>query len=82
VWPATHTLAVTPSPKAQLQDATPTPPVLDAVKLTGVPTSVGFGLAAEATASFTFTVTPTLDVAVLPAESVTVNVALNGPVEV
>jgi hypothetical protein len=72
-------LAVPPSPKVQVQVATPTPPVVGAVKLTAVPTSVGFGLAAAVTASLALTITETLLVAVTARVSVAVTLAVNAP---
>ena len=83
VWVVEQPLpAGEPSPKFQLQVAAPTPPEVVPVRLTTVPTSVGFGLAAADTASLALTTNDTAgEVPVAAAESVTVTVTLNVPAE-
>ena len=75
-----HPVPVVPSPKIQLQVATPTPLVVCAVKPVIEPTSAGFGLAAKVTVNFELTVSETLLVAVTPRPSVAVTLAANEPV--
>src|SRR6266487_2339585 len=80
VWVVEQPVPVVVSPKAQLQVAVPTPPVVGAVKSTRTPTSVRFGLALAVTASLALTATVILAVAFTPRPSVAVTVALNVPV--
>jgi hypothetical protein len=55
------------------------PPVVEAVKPTAKPTSVGFGLATAVAISFGLTITETLPFAVIPRSSVAVTLEVNVP---
>ena len=81
MWLAEHVLAVPLSPKVHLQVGVPRPPVVGAVEPTATLTSVGLGVATAVTVNLALTVTEMLDDAVLLAESATVTVTLNVPVE-
>jgi hypothetical protein len=78
VWLVRHPATDDPSPKVQLQETGETPPVIDAVKLTAVPT-VGLGPTLAVTVSLGLIVTETALTTVIPRLSVAVTVALNVP---
>jgi len=77
-----HPVLDVPSPKVQLQETAPTPPLILAEKLLGAPTSFGFGLAViDGTARAATTVTDFELVAICDGEdeSVAVTLTLNVP---
>src|SRR5439155_12988093 len=76
-WVVMHPVPVVPSPKVQLQVATPTPLVACAVTRMTEPTSAGLELAATETVNFALTVSETLLVAVTPRPSIAVTSAVN-----
>jgi hypothetical protein len=81
VWLVRHPVTDDPSPKVQLQETGETPPVIDVVNLTAVPT-VGVGLALVVTDSLGLTVTDTVLITLTLRLSVAVTVALNVPLVV
>jgi hypothetical protein len=69
---------VPPSPKLQLKLNGPTPPVVEAVKVSGTFTSGNIGLGVKLTVGAAATVMLWLDIALPPIASVAVTVAVNG----